>query len=867
MKPLKLTMSAFGPFAEETVVDFETLGTSGVFLITGDTGAGKTTIFDAISFALYGEASGGRERRSAKNFRSDYASARTDTFVALEFEQHGVRYEAWRAPAYERAARKKGGSSIVKTPAKGHLLNMDSGDYLAQRTDELTKKTEELLGLSRSQFAQTVMLAQGDFRSILTAKSDDRKEIFRRLFHTQLYDRFQEKLRERNRTYEERMENLASRLADAMQRVRLADAACADAEPEKPEVFLTRLTAYNAQLAEDIARTETEKRMLQEKSDALLGQITAGKEHNRSLALLAQKRQALAVLNTRAEEMRNMEQRLADGEKAERIAPIAANLTEKKETCRRTAETLAALSAQIALQETELQLAESRCEAAKKASETLPEMRSREAQLAQAQPMYRALAEKQRVYAAAAKRLHTLKQAYEFAAEQYHRQFSQFLFGQAGLLAEQLVPGAPCPVCGSTAHPHPAAMAEDMPTEDAVRRLERQAEQERAVFSACAEECAALKSAAEQLAENPLLQEMDEKTLTAALNDLRKDMHRVETEAHSAQQVMYKVSEMLAGLKGRAERLQAEQETAAVDVQHLERMLAAALAEQGFANMADYEHARLGAAALTALRTETEQYRVTWIALTAEVRSLEVHTADAEPVDIETLENVRQKYEAGRLAAEETLRMLHTTEEINREAAAQIGQCLQKQEKLRADWSVVSDLYKTVSGQQGSGKAKLRLEAYVQQYYFRRIVASANRRLKLLTDDLFVLKCREEAKNLTQQSGLDLEVLDRNTGQWRDVSTLSGGETFLASLALALGMSDVVQEGSGGILLDAMFIDEGFGTLDAHSLQQALALLDKLADGKRMIGLISHVDALRHRIDRRISVCKTFRGSTAEISV
>ena len=186
-------------------------------------------------------------------------------------------------------------------------------------------------------------------------------------------------------------------------------------------------------------------------------------------------------------------------------------------------------------------------------------------------------------------------------------------------------------------------------------------------------------------------------------------------------------------------------------------------------------------------------------------------------------------------------------------------------EKTRDEYAMVNDLYRTVSGQKAGEKGKLNFETYVQQYYFKEVVAAANKRLTVLTDGGFVLRCKESAKNLRSQSGLDLDVYDINTMQWRDVSTLSGGESFMASMALALGLSDVVQNQSGQIRLESMFIDEGFGSLDENALRQAIGLLSKLADGKRMIGVISHVAELKERIDQKIVVNKTRNGSVVRM--
>ncbi len=859
MKPLKLTMAAFGPFAGEAIVDFEQLGTDGVFLITGDTGSGKTTIFDAISFALYGEASGGRERRLTRNFRSDFASPTADTYAALQFEHNGTRYEAWRSPGYERAARRKGGNDIVQAPPKGHLVNLETGEYLASRTEEMTKKVEELLGLSRSQFAQTVMLAQGDFRTILTAKSDDRKEIFRRLFDTALYDRFQEKLRLRNSAFEANHEKLENELHAAMQQVRME--ALPEDTPERPEEFLERLTIHNASLTEALAQGDAALKKQRKAATALVERIAHGREVNRSLAELAEKLQQKTMLEGRAAEMAEKKERCSRGEKAALIAADARRLSDREAARKHAAEERVALGTRIAIQETAAVRAQERLQAAEEAAGALDALRQREHQLAEAGPLFGKLRKLERDSIAAQSKLHTAREALRNATQQHAEAFDRFLLGQAGLLAQRLETGMPCPVCGSVTHPQPAAVPMDMPAEEDIRRLKREESAASEQASAWAKKCAATEAEIRTLSENPLLQEMDEAGLEEALAAVRAECQRLEAELRSARQNAQEMQSQLAGMRGQAERLHAEEEAAAADVKRLEMRFVAALTEHGFADTQDFEAARMEPQELSLLRRELESYRHDSAILSAEIMALRQRTEGEEAVDLTILEEESRTLEQQLQTDEQNLRIMHTGAERNREAELRIRHCLEEMAKLRDAWGTVAELYKTVSGQQGGGKAKLRLEAYVQQYYFRRIVASANQRLKLLTEDLFVLRCREEAKNLSQQSGLDLEVLDRNTGCWRDVSTLSGGETFLASLALALGMSDVVQEGCGAIQLDAMFIDEGFGTLDSHALRQAITLLDKLADGKRMIGLISHVDALKHRIDRKIIVTKTARGA------
>ncbi len=865
MKPLKLTMCAFGPFAEETEIDFEALGTDGIFLITGDTGAGKTTIFDAISFALYGEASGGRARRSAKNFRSDFVGLQGDTYVILQFEQHGRRYEVMRAPEYERLAKR--GTGVTKSTAKGYLLDLD-GDYLAKRPEEVTRRIQELLGLSREQFSQTVMIAQGDFQKIIAAKSDDRKKIFQQLFDTYLYERFQERLKEKNSGMEAFSDRLKERMLAEMQRGRFAEDVTEVldlSDPANAPVYLERLNAQTERYAAQLAAQETAQKAAAAQTEALTVQLSQGREGNRRLAQLGEKHHALEELRRQADAMAAKQQELDTARKAERIVPEEQRLLDLD---KRRSEKLAehrALEPVLALQAETVHSAKVRLTEADAAAQELDALRRRRSALEQAKPLHAELAAQRRSYAERSKLLLKLQMASEAENAAYQAKLGAFLLGQAGILAQNLQENQPCPVCGSVQHPKPAALPEGTPTEKAVQDARKRAASAESAFRDGAQVCAELQVRIAQLEENPVLRAMSAEALERTLAEICTRIRSIETEQRAAQDSFHRENVQYEKIAERMRTLASEQEQLGADQKRQETAFAAALQEAQFPDMAAYHAAKRSAQDMLALERTLNSYHTQLAAVTSAAAELERQTQGVQVVDIAALETAQAQAVQRSEALLSQVRALHTAHEINCDVMASLQKALTEQEKLRGEWSVISELYKTVSGQQGGGKAKLRFEAYVQQYYFRRVVASANRRLRLLTQDNFVLRCREEAKNLNQQSGLDLEVLDRSTGQWRDVSTLSGGESFMASLSLALGLSDVVQNGSGGIRLDAMFIDEGFGTLDETSLQQAIDLLDRLADGKRLIGIISHVGALKQRIDRKIVVSKTSCGSAVEI--
>lgn len=866
MKPLKLIMSAFGPFAEETTIDFETLGTDGIFLITGDTGSGKTTIFDAISFALYGEASGGKARRSPKNFRSDYVGLKGETYVILQFEQRGRRYEVMRAPEYERLAKR--GSGITKSPAKAYLLEME-GDYLAKRPDEVTRRVQELLGLSREQFSQTIMIAQGDFQRIIAAKSDDRKKIFQQLFDTYLYERFQNCLKEKNNALEQQSERLKEHMLADMQRGRFASLPenLDISDPAHAAEYLEKLTIQTASYAKELAEKQTAHTEAAEQYNTVTLRLANGREGNRRLAELGRKHMELKKMHEQSKAMTEKAQELDCARRAGSILPVQERLLDLQKRRNTRLSDRMKLDEQLALQTEAMHSAKERLTEADRTAQELEALRTRRTQLEAAKPLHAALAQVRAEYSKKTGTLGQLQEWSEKASADHRAKLHAFLLGQAGILAEGLLDNKPCPVCGSCSHPEPAHTPKGTPAQQEVQDAEVLAREAENHFRDAAQECAELRAKIGQMEENPLLRELTAEETEAELTAVSDRIKQMEKEQKAAQKAFDKENALHGKLAGRMENLTAELEQLEADGRRQERLLKDALKEGGFSGTAEYEAAKRTSAYIAELETVLSDHRTRMTALEASAEELARQTEGLEFVDLTELEVMQTASAQQRDALAKNVQELHTAYEIDKDVTVSLQKALAEQKKLRGDWGILSELYRTVSGQQGGGKAKLRFEAYVQQYYFRRVVASANRRLKLLTKDNFVLRCREDAKNLREQSGLDLEVLDRATGQWRDVSTLSGGESFMASLSLALGLSDVVQEGSGGIRLDAMFIDEGFGTLDDEALHQAISLLNQLADGKRLIGIISHVGALRQRIERKIVVTKTSCGSMAEIVV
>lgn len=869
MKPIKLTLSAFGPFSGRTEIDFEKIGESGIYLITGDTGSGKTTIFDAVSFALYGEPSGGRELRAGKSFRSDYAASDAETYVIFEFEQHGRRYIAERAPTYTRKA--KIGTGTAENMAYARFTDVSSGQIWT-RIDETDEKIKEIIGLDRKQFAQTVMIAQGEFRRILNAKSDERKQIFQKLFNTSRYEMFQNRLREMNSDCTKQMEELNGRIISEIDRVRLSPLLRTDFTKEgygweNAGEFLAELGKYNSWTEKNLKEAAEEFEQLSKQSETLVKKIAEAEETNRRILRLEEKKSALERQLEGSSGIEDKEKRLESAKKAAEVLVTETLIADKQRSLTAKKERFAKLSVLLKNQEETVNKARRELEAAEKSAENLPEMRAEFVRQQEILPVFNNLERLKISYAADSKKLFSLKAEWEDAENSYKTMLNRFILGQAGILARGLREGMPCPVCGSEDHPAPAKMTDEIPTQEAVAAAEKKAAKTRKDYSDFGGGVTALKAKIEESESDERIKGSSIVKIEERLAALKREISNTEARLAGARERIAAASSSYSALNAELSSVNSDVSALEPELENLRNSFEKAVADKGFDNVEDYHRSKLESDMLRALEKEIADYRSETKTLESAVKELEKAVDGREICDVNALRNKKSELTEGISAADLRRIELEKLIDINKNAASELEKLLKKQDEIRRKWAEISDLYKTVSGQQSGGKAKFSFEAYVQQHYFRQMTVSANERLKVLTDGTYMLRCKEKAKNLRQQTGLDLDVFDRNTGQWRDVSTLSGGESFMASIALALGLSDVVQENSGGIQLDSMFIDEGFGTLDENSLRQAINLLDRLADGKRLIGIISHVAELKNRIDRKIIVTKTASGSEVEIIV
>lgn len=770
MRPLILTLSAFGPYAGEETIDFTRLGTKGLYLITGDTGAGKTTIFDAIVFALYGEASG--EARGADMLRSKYAAADTPTYVRMRFAYRGGEYQITRNPEYRRPSKK--GEGYTANKADAELICPDG--RIVTKNRDVTKAVTELLGLDKNQFTQIAMIAQGDFLRLLYAKTEDRSKIFREIFHTKAYQILQERLKTEAGALRQEYEALEKSIDQYLEGILCEDA---DFEARMESVRQNRKAIPTEDIVtlirERIAADEAQLVLLQKRLD------TYEKE-------LEQVNQVIGRVNERKkrrEELEDVKKQLL------RIVP-----------------SLTLMQEQYGEKQQAFQLfEEERAQLEKVYQDSLDMLEQKEAR-----EKMRLQVEKLRVDAAAGEKAYgQAALLHRQAKEAYDEMERQYLDEQAGVLALRLEEGEPCPVCGSLTHPMPAKHKEGAPSKEAVDRVKKEAETANARLHKASEDAGALKGRLESAVEQyrvMLEAETDQEKEAVLLRFTGKE--EAERMLQKKERESLRRKKELAGMEAECR----EREKECQRCQNMKEMLEKQLEEGG-----------------ETVPEELEEKRHTLI-------------------------------EEKQLALKEQ-RELHRCVQTNTGIVQDIEKRSRQLRTVEEKWSLIGELAGTFNGNV-AGKDKIMLETYVQMTYFDRMIGRANTRFMMMSGGQYELK-RAGAQNMKSQSGLELDVVDHYNGTVRSIKTLSGGEAFLASLSMALGLSDEIQSTAGGIALDTMFVDEGFGYLDEEALAQAIRTLQGLAEGNRLVGIISHVGSLKEKIEKQIVVTKEKSGGSRTV--
>lgn len=917
MRPLKLTMSAFGPYAGRTEIDFDKLGTAGLYLITGDTGAGKTTLFDAITFALYGEASG--DNREAAMLRSKYADQLTPTEVELIFSCGGKVYTVRRNPEYARPKARGEGFTVEKA---GGTLIFDDGRVVT-KLKEVNRAVSEILGIDRNQFTRIAMIAQGDFLKLLLASTDERKKIFRKIFHTDLYSRLQERLREETSKLRAQHRQAAAGIRQYVEGIilpkddekaaELLEQALSETGEETAwsgeiREMLERivdndrkaeeeLTAREKQLNEDIGNLDREltralelektERLRRESEKALeeeqprLEQLEkAFREAEKNKPEAERLTREIAAVEAQMDDYDRLEEKLMLLETARKdVDRLSEDLEVKEDAAEKIREKTAAMNEELeklagvdkekALLTAERSQAEERSEALEQLASDMTSLTGAERKLASAQQRYLEAEEN----AVAMK-------------EKYDAMNRAYLHQQAGILAAGLESGQPCPVCGSVSHPHPASLPAGAPTEEeleACRELSEQAEKGRRELSEKAgnlkgifeERKAAVERKGRELLDDPAAGNLDRERERQALllDELDEQMKAVEEQIDRKSEIererpvltkeLEKIESEIKALGDELTRRIAGKTAASEQVDAMKEKLRYGCRSEADAAVKSMEKKRNAIeVAVAEARKAMEDCDRKITVLRGKIEETAKLLRDAGTADKEEIDARRKALVDEREDLEERINDIRLRLSANLRTRSSMAKKVKELEAVDARWSWVGALSDTASGNV-AGKEKIMLETFVQMAYFDRVIARANVRLMVMTGGQYELKRSRQAENNRSQSGLDLDVVDHYNGSERSVKTLSGGESFKASLSLALGLADELQATAGGIRLDTMFVDEGFGSLDEESLQQALKALADLAEGNRLVGIISHVSELKERIDRQIIVRKERSGGSS----
>ena len=926
MKPLKLTMSAFGSYAGKNVIDF-TGQQQGIFLITGDTGAGKTTIFDAITYALYNQTSGGE--RNGNMMRSQYARPETETYVELEFLYRGQTYRVRRNPDYKITKTLKNGKIREQKVPHSVELTMPDGTVFPEKKNATDAKIIEILGLTADQFSQIVMIAQGDFLKLLYTKSDERKMIFSKLFRTDIYWKIQENLRRKSMEMDERIQE--NDRAFEQEKSRIIPL------PESEEIPLDELVE---RLRERLKDALKEQNLRRENVEELNKKITKYEEINKLFRSLEKIRQNGKELEARQVESKERRQQIENALKADKVLVAEQQNLRQQQTVEQSVQAIAKMEETLTnnqemfetlktqLQEVEEEQKREAADIQKKmlaleqsfpSYEALQNARSEEQQAKKVWEDLGKISEesfhKKKAGIAALKEqqkrqeqvVEQTKKNWEQtslsaseSAKHYEHMYEAFLKEQAGILAENLSAGCPCPVCGSTVHPDPAKLSDHAVTElevEQAKKTRAAAEEKRdlayAAFEAEKTEKQKLAQAVEKeeadfvLAQTiakqqrkeaeqnyvslqKIAEQIREKLVYPSLAEAKKQyaamqkaLEAAEQEIERKRQKVSELAEAMNTLKGQKLAEEENQKTAKKLAVKTEKEYAKLLEKSGFVSEETYHLAILPERSRSKLEREEKEYESQCLRQQSEQKLLEKQVSGKTYTDTSELNEQLKAEKQALKETEKTYMELHTAYENDRSVLQNCAVYLEKGKKLESEDQVIKSLSKTANGRL-SGSAKIDFETYIQRQYFKQIIHEANKRLLTMSNHQFILKLKEEANTGRKTNeGLDLSVYSLVTDSERDVKTLSGGESFLAALAMALGLSDIVERSAGAIHPDMMFIDEGFGSLDAQSRQQAIEVLAELAGDSRMVGIISHVTELKEQIDRKLVVSRTDKGSRA----
>mgnify|MGYP000951740996 FL=1 len=931
MRPIKLVLSAFGPYASKVELDLSKLGENGVYLITGDTGAGKTTIFDAITFALFGKPSG--DIRDVKTLRSEYVNEEIETYVELDFIYHDEEYHIYRRPEYTYTHAQKNGEVKQRSKATDAYLILPNGDRIVKPT-EVTKQVEQLLGMKRDQFRQIAMIAQGSFLEILNADTKERGRLFEKVFMTSKYSVLMDRLNQMAKESSIALNDAKLRLQQIISDIRVPEILQEQYEQTLETFAMNDIQPVYDLLDNIIIGAKKGIENLQKQKEQVQKQLRKSRkeetEKTKQLQDLLSLEKLLKEKPVKEEKANLYTERLkTDGEKyriqidalkkeqaqIEHELPEYAGLTKltaklaeiKKQgsSVLKDLETKTSLKKQL---DEDITLKQKEAQILTDSELSLNKLFIKEEEIEKKISAFYHASVIQSNYQNA---VDNLKEKTQFLQEstdrkamlqkQYDDAQLSYFANQAGLLASRLIKGEPCPVCGSIEHPRPASYSDQLVTQEEINQYKKKADQVEKEYQVASKACvdANLKRSTLQNELELVLKSVTEQTIPLGnvktfidehTTQLKKDQKEISTRIKQLQQQSKRYQELLKMIPKLQQKLtalaeevsQSEIIQAKLSVEHeqIQKQVQETTAKLKYSSETEAKDR----VAILAKQILEYQQQIDQLANESKLAMDELVYVSAqidmlrEKVESSIDEIPLQKNQLGLLQAEienlqvqqeEILKSIHDTQMYESDA-----QDTKKKIKSESDayqtklsrYSSLRELADVAMGNGRSSKEKITLQEYVQIAYLDRMIHKANERYLSMSNQQYQLVRSASTKDKRSHEALDLDVIDFSNGSIRPVSSLSGGESFIASLALALGMSDEIQSQAGGIQIDTMFIDEGFGTLDQDSLNNAIQTLMKLSGENRLVGIISHVKELKERIHKGIIVTKDLHGSHGSVA-
>lgn len=915
MKPLRLVINAFGPYIDKTEIDFTNFGENGLYLITGETGAGKTTIFDALSFALFGQASG--STRSSHSMRSDFAKENNSTYVDLDFLSNGEKYSVHRECAYKRINRN---GNITNVSEKAEFKQPNG--IILSTLSEVNEAISDILGIDKNQFAQIVMIAQGEFQKFLLAPTREKEIIFRKIFKTYFYQNFQMKLSEMYKEKAGEKEDIALLLNKDIKNInpnneeledlvnnenaiynldKLAEVleSCVKADEKENNEFDKKSKSIQAEIEKLIKEKEKAESINKNKTELAeinknLPELEAKEKETVELFRAEKKREKERnKLNTN---IQNIESGLKEYDELEAkqqdLVQYNNDLAKSEETLEKYKDNQKTLEADYKKNKKELEKLKNISGEIEKNKSKIEKNDDEKERLEEIQEKIADYRDEKDKYDEQKKLSEDVLKEFKEKKKYADNLYAQFIANQAGNLAKDLKDGEQCPVCGSTKHPHLAKLPETAVSDEDIKSANEARDNAQTKSMNEAKELTSIETNIKGLEKALIkfgekqfglkviegLEEKVEKALEAnnyKAKQLQDEKKNLETKQKQRQELEASVN----AYDKKQDDLKIKKESEEKNISELKSVIASTKAtisekqknlkyktKDEAQQVLDDEKEKLEEMLRAYEKAEKAKEEAALELSEEKGRKTELEKKIPKDFNVD-LEKLSAEYEQKQKLLDEmqnSNKGLYSRLENNKALLKSIKKTGKQFEDISKEVNILDNLSRTANGLL-SGKQKISFENYVLGTYFDEIIYAANQRFRDMTAGQFELQ-KAEAKSGNAQTGLDLDVFDSYTGKAREVSSLSGGEKFKAALALSLGLSDIVQQQSGGIQIETMFIDEGFGSLDQESLEQTMRTLYELSGNKTLIGIISHVESLRERIEKKIIVTKTQSGSKLELN-